>query len=47
MRETVEAWRIRYNTHRPHGSLNYLTPEEFARRHHEEPKNTPPQFEAA
>jgi len=47
MRETVEAWRIRYNTHRPHGSLNYLTPAEFARRHHEEPKNTPPQFEAA
>jgi putative transposase len=47
MRETVEAWRIRYNTHRPHGSLNYLTPAEFACRHHEQAKNTPPQFEAA
>jgi putative transposase len=47
MRETVEAWRIRYNTHRPHGSLKYLTPAEFARRHRERVLNTTPQFELA
>lgn len=29
--EIVEAWRIEYNTYRPHSSLNYLTPTEFAR----------------
>ena len=29
-REALEAWRIAYNTDRPHSSLNYLTPEEFA-----------------
>jgi putative transposase len=47
MRETVETWRIRYNTHRPHGSLDYLTPAEFAQRHREGPKNASPQFKAA
>jgi putative transposase len=47
MRQATEAWRIRYNNHRPHGSLNYLTPEEFARRHREEPENASPQFKAA
>ncbi|MFO7947517.1 MAG: transposase, partial [Armatimonadota bacterium] len=26
----IEAWREEYNTHRPHSSLDYLTPEEFA-----------------
>jgi putative transposase len=26
----IEAWRIDYNTVRPHSSLGYLTPEEFA-----------------
>jgi putative transposase len=29
-RETIEAWRIDYNQVRPHSSLGYLTPEEFA-----------------
>ena len=29
-RETIEAWRIDYNTGRPHSALNYATPEEFA-----------------
>ena len=29
-RRTIEAWRIDYNTMRPHSSLGYLTPEEFA-----------------
>jgi len=29
-REVIEAWRVDYNTVRPHSSLSYLTPEEFA-----------------
>ena len=29
----IEAWRIEYNTFRPHSSLGNLTPEEFAARH--------------
>jgi putative transposase len=28
-REKIEAWRIDYNQHRPHGSLGHLTPSEF------------------
>jgi putative transposase len=28
-RQKIEAWRIDYNEHRPHGSLGYLTPREF------------------
>ena len=47
IRATVEEWRIRYNTHRPHGSLKYLTPAEFAHQYREGLKNTRPQFEAA
>ena len=31
-RQAIEAWRIEYNTERPHSSLGQLTPEEFARR---------------
>jgi len=30
-REIIEAWRVEYNTERPHRSLNQLTPAEFAR----------------
>ena len=30
VREIIEAWRIDYNTNRPHTSLNGLTPTEFA-----------------
>ena len=26
----IEAWRVDYNSVRPHSSLDYLTPEEFA-----------------
>ena len=26
----VEAWRMEYNTYRPHGSLGGLTPAEYA-----------------
>jgi putative transposase len=29
-REVIEAWRVDYNTVRPHSSLGYQTPEEFA-----------------
>ncbi len=29
----VEAWRQEYNGYRPHSSLGYLTPAEFARRY--------------
>lgn len=28
--EVIEAWRLEYNDQRPHSSLNYLTPSEFA-----------------
>ena len=31
-RRAIEAWRVEYNTERPHSSLGQLTPEEFARR---------------
>jgi putative transposase len=30
-RRKIEAWRVDYNQQRPHSSLNYLAPEEFAR----------------
>src|SRR5437867_11669712 len=29
-RRVIEAWRIEYNTERPHSSLGNLTPQEFA-----------------
>jgi hypothetical protein len=29
-RRMIEAWRLDYNAVRPHSSLGYLTPEEFA-----------------
>jgi putative transposase len=30
-RRKIEAWRVDYNQERPHSSLGYLPPEEFAR----------------
>jgi len=30
----VEAFRQEYNNYRPHSSLGYLTPAEFARRYY-------------
>lgn len=35
-RSIIEAWRIEYNTERPHSSLANLTPEEFASRRAEQ-----------
>jgi putative transposase len=42
-RVVVEAWRKYYNQQRPHSSLNYLTPVEFAARwqKQQEPQHTP------
>ncbi len=31
-RTKIESWRIDYNEHRPHSSLGYQTPAEFAQR---------------
>lgn len=31
-RERIEAWRVDYNTQRPHSALGYQTPVEFAQR---------------
>ncbi len=43
-RSIIEDWRIDYNTVRPHSSLGYLTPEEFAMRH-EKISHPPPRGE--
>ena len=32
-REKIEDWRENYNSYRPHSSLGYLTPDEFAAKH--------------
>jgi putative transposase len=37
-RSVIEAWRIEYNTERPHSSLNDKTPEEFRDAHASEEK---------
>ncbi|WP_288410937.1 integrase core domain-containing protein, partial [uncultured Herbaspirillum sp.] len=29
-REIIAAWRREYNSERPHSSLGYLTPQQFA-----------------
>jgi len=29
----IEDWRIEYNTERPHSSLEYLSPVQFAQAH--------------
>ncbi len=29
----IEAWRVEYNTERPHSALGYLTPQQFAEAH--------------
>lgn len=32
----IEAWRVDYNTRRPHSSLGHLTPSEFVRQRQDE-----------
>ena len=32
----IQAWRVDYNTRRPHGSLGHLTPSEFMTQRQEE-----------
>lgn len=39
--DRIEAWRVDYNTVRPHSSLRYLTPEEFAAAAAERPASPP------
>lgn len=39
-RRKIEAWRIDYNQHRPHSSLAYRTPEEFAQQWADSPERT-------
>ena len=41
----IECWREEYNRYRPHSSLGYLTPEEYAARHRveEPPEAQPPE----
>lgn len=38
-KQKIEAWREDYNRERPHSSLGYQTPEEFARGHAPSPSN--------
>ncbi len=45
-REKFEAWRMDYNTPRPHSSLGYRTPEEFAAAHAAALRSLPPATEA-
>ncbi|WP_150627693.1 IS3 family transposase [Pandoraea captiosa] len=40
-RQLIEEWRIEYNTERPHSSLGYLTPAQFAQGHEQKVFLTP------
>ena len=44
-REMIEAWRIEYNTVRPHESLDLLTPREFMAEYEQQDNNRKPQDE--
>lgn len=37
----IEAWRVEYNTERPHSALGYLAPTQFAKAHRESRFLTP------
>jgi len=45
-REKIEAWRVDYNTQRPHSSLGYQTPQEFAAAYAAAPRSLSPATEA-
>ena len=38
-REIMEAWRIRYNSQRPHSSLGYLPPDTWAQNYYRQQQN--------
>lgn len=38
-REKIEAWRINYNSQRPHSSLGYLPPDAWTQRYYQQQKN--------
>jgi len=38
----AEDWRIEYNTYRPHGSLDFLTPEAYRQQWTHHQSTTPP-----
>jgi len=40
----AEAWRIEYNTYRPHGSLDFLTPEAYRQQWTHHQSTTQPQI---
>jgi putative transposase len=42
-RETIEDWRVDYNTRRPHGSLGRIPPSEYLRRYNQA-ENSPDQL---
>jgi transposase InsO family protein len=44
--QKIEAWRVDYNTERPHSSLGYQTPEEFVAAHAAALRSLPPATEA-
>jgi len=37
-REIIEAWRISYNTQRPHSSLGYLPPDVWTEKYYQQQK---------
>jgi len=45
-REKIEAWRVDYNTQRPHSSLGYQTPAEFTAAYAAALRSLPPATEA-
>ena len=38
-REIIEAWRISYNSHRPHSSLGYVPPDTWAKNYYRQQQN--------
>ncbi len=38
-REMIEAWRISYNSHRPHSSLGYLPPDVWTHKYYQQQQN--------